>query len=447
MQARLIVLLTRERSFRITAVSICFCALLLLLGTRGFARQAAPGQAISASELAKDNLDRVAASESQITMVLNANPGLFVELKRWIAKDAADRGQIVKESDPDRRGHSFVSLTNDHLHFRAAATLLLQRYGYLLPKANPDSEVGREQAALEQERIRELVSTQQAQAQQAQQNQLAKCSLSSGRADSNCPAAPNSAQKATVQTGTSNPSELPKDRDFGQLLTNPVPQPAAGNGSLLRTSANPLEAGSAPTIPGGSESELTLMPVSYDRTALPDYPDPPPQPSPSTPAPASLKATYSGEESLLDTNASETNSHRSPYSDIPSVYDIFAHSATALHCVNSIERFGEEVSSKSDLSFRERSPSISRPRRIMSWDRVMASPSISGVVFRSDWFAPLIMRGALRFQKSGRCWSMGRPLATCSSRCRDCCEPSSGMFRRTCPSPDCAHCGSTWWAM
>ena len=99
MQARLIVLVTRERSFRIAVVSICFCALLLLLGTRGFARQAAQDQVISASELAKDNLDRVAASESQITAVLNANPGLFVELKRWVAKDAADRGQIVKDSD------------------------------------------------------------------------------------------------------------------------------------------------------------------------------------------------------------------------------------------------------------------------------------------------------------------------------------------------------------
>ncbi len=153
MQVRLIVLVTRERSFRITAVSICFCALLLLLSTRGFARQAAQDQLFSASELAKDNLDRVAASESQITAVLNANPGLFVELKRWVAKDAADRGQIVKDSDLTDAA-ILTRLAND-IHFRAAATLLLQRYGYLLPKVNPDSEVGREQAAIEQERIRE----------------------------------------------------------------------------------------------------------------------------------------------------------------------------------------------------------------------------------------------------------------------------------------------------
>lgn len=85
MQARLIVLVTRERSFRIAVLSICFCALLPLFGTHAFAQQPTQDHSISASELAKDNLDRVAASESQITAVLNVNPGLFVALKRWVA--------------------------------------------------------------------------------------------------------------------------------------------------------------------------------------------------------------------------------------------------------------------------------------------------------------------------------------------------------------------------
>ena len=90
---------SRERSFRVAAVSICICSLFLFARYSCFAQQPTEDRAISASELAKDNLDRVAASESQITAVLNANPGLFVELKRWVAKDAADRGQIVKDSD------------------------------------------------------------------------------------------------------------------------------------------------------------------------------------------------------------------------------------------------------------------------------------------------------------------------------------------------------------
>ncbi len=215
----------------------------------------------------------------------------------------------------------------------------MQNYGYLLPKANPDSEIGREQAALEQERIRELVATQQAQAQQTQQNQLAKCAGSAPLGDASCQGKPKPAQNTVVQTGTSNPGELPRDRDFGQLLTNPVPQTPSGNGALLKTSASPADISGG--IPGTTDNELTLMPISYDRMAVPD-PDPPPQPSPATPAPASVKSTSTaaGGEPLLDMNTSAINSHWSPYSDIPSVYDIFAHSATA---TNSIERFGEAV--------------------------------------------------------------------------------------------------------
>jgi protein involved in polysaccharide export with SLBB domain len=294
--------------------------------------------ALSSSELAKDNLGRVAASESQITTVLNVNPGLFVELKRWIAKDAADRGQILKDSDLTDAA-LLSRLTND-VRFRAAATRLLQSYGYLLPKANPDSEVGREQTALEQERIRELVAVKQAQAQQAQQNQLAKCDPSSGRTDSNCQANQKPAQKSAVQTGTSNPGELPRDRDFDQLLTNPIPQPVPGNGSLLRTSANPLE-GAGAGFQTANASDLALLPISYDRTALPDA-DPPPQPSSATPATVAgaMRRDSSEGGALLETSAPALNRRWSPYSDIPSVYDMFLHAEPVSAAV---ERFGEQV--------------------------------------------------------------------------------------------------------
>lgn len=293
-------------------------------------RPPAQDNVFSASELAKENLDRVSASEAQITAVLNASPGLFVELKRWVARDAADRGQILKDSDFS--DSAILSRLASDVGFRAAATRLLQRYGYLLPKVNPDSEVGREQAALEQARIRDLVA-----AQQAQQNQLAKCETSSGRADATCQTQQKPPQKAAVQTGSANPGELPRDRDFGQLLTNPVSPPATGNGSLLKASANPLE--NTAGVPGGSEGDLTLMPVSYDRMALPD-PDPPPQPSPATPAPASVKAGSNEAGALLDTNLPAIDGHWSPYSDIPSLYDIFIHSGTSS---DSVQRFGEEV--------------------------------------------------------------------------------------------------------
>ena len=212
---------------------------------RAFAQQPTEDWAISASELAKDNLDRVAASESQITAVLNANPGLFVELKRWIAKDAADRGQILKDSD--LTDSTILGRLGSDVKFRAAATRLLQSYGYLQARPNPDSEVGRRQAALEQERIRQAVADQH--------EQLTKCDGSSAPRYTSCHSSQKPPQKTGVQTGTSNPSELPRDRDFGQLLTNPAPQPTSGNGSLLRTSAV-LPEGNDSGISSGSESDL-----------------------------------------------------------------------------------------------------------------------------------------------------------------------------------------------
>src|SRR5438445_618989 len=311
----------------------------LLLGSTTFAQQGT-GQdsTIAASELAKDNLERVAASEAQITAVLTANPWLVVELKRWAARDAADRGQIARDSD--LTDAALLSRLANDSRFRAAATRLLQSYGYLLPKINPDSEVGRQQAALEQERIRELVAAQQAQAQQAQQSQLAKCNPSSDSVDSNCQTRQKQPQKA-IQTNSPNPAELPRDRDFDQLLTNPVPQPISGNGSLLRTSANPLEGGSAAGLQATNSGDLALLPISYDRTAVPD-PDAPPQLSPATAASAggAMKRSGPGGEALLETATPAADRHWSPYSDIPSVYDMFSHAGSSSA---SVGRFGEEV--------------------------------------------------------------------------------------------------------
>ena len=320
MQARVIDFNTHDRRFRIAIVSICLFALLFLLDRRVFAQQAAANQAISVSELAKDNLDRVADSESQITAVLNGNPGLLVELKRWAAKDAADRGQILRDFDLTDSA-IFSRLAND-VRFRASATRILQSYGYLLPKINPDSEVGRAQLALEQDRIRQAVADQH--------EQLAKCGTSS------CQIAPNSPQKPTVQTSTANPGELPQDRDFDQLLTPPALQPASGNGSLLKTSA--IGTGALGGSQASGDANLSLLPISYNPTALPN-PDPPPQPSPATPAPTTMRPDSPEREALLEM-AAPAGDHRTPYSDIPSVYDMFVHAGSSRA---SSERFGQEV--------------------------------------------------------------------------------------------------------
>ena len=51
------------------------------------------------SDLGRDNLSRVAASAAELKSVLLTEVGLMVELKRWVAKDATDHGQIISDSD------------------------------------------------------------------------------------------------------------------------------------------------------------------------------------------------------------------------------------------------------------------------------------------------------------------------------------------------------------
>src|SRR6267378_363827 len=107
------------------------------------------------SDLAKENLDRVAASAEQLKEVLVKDAGILVELKRWVAKEATDNGQIVEDSSLTDRT-IFDRLERD-IAFRSVATRLVQRYGYLRPSINPDSEIGKQQELLLKERVRRLV--------------------------------------------------------------------------------------------------------------------------------------------------------------------------------------------------------------------------------------------------------------------------------------------------
>ncbi len=109
-----------------------------------------------ASELAKDNYSRVAASSVQIRAVLVRDAGLVVELKRWVAKEATDNGRIVEDSDLSDQA-IFERLDRD-IVFRSVTTRLLQRYGFLMPATNPDSSFGKEEEFILKERARRLVA-------------------------------------------------------------------------------------------------------------------------------------------------------------------------------------------------------------------------------------------------------------------------------------------------
>jgi polysaccharide export outer membrane protein len=104
------------------------------------------------SDLARQNLSRVGASATEIKTTLVKDPGLMVELKRWVAKDATQHGQVLTEDDLTDDA-IFSKLVSD-AEFRSVATQLVQRYGYLVPQLNPDSVAGKEQDMLSKERAK-----------------------------------------------------------------------------------------------------------------------------------------------------------------------------------------------------------------------------------------------------------------------------------------------------
>ena len=83
----------------------------------------------------------------------------MVELKRLLAQDAGASGQILEESDLTDSA-VFERLQSD-LRARVLATRLLQRYGYLVPRLNPDSDLEAEQKLVRQERAQMLARAAQ----------------------------------------------------------------------------------------------------------------------------------------------------------------------------------------------------------------------------------------------------------------------------------------------
>ena len=390
-------------------------AAMLLVGVAGWAQQpgsqsAATAFSDSTSELARDNLDRVAASTAQIMAVLDVNAGLRVELKRWIAKDAADHGQIVEDSDLEDAAID-TRLAHD-AKFRAAATRLLQGYGYLVANTNPNSEVGRERNALVQARIRRLLGPGPA------ENITAPCvaagcrnSGSGAQGDSQSQAAasrggmardlgqfpigrdslnfdvlnpdlinPDSVNPEFLNPGALDPGSLnPGSLNPGSL--NPdaadpgMGSPGPGNGGdwnrgtnddarTLRTSANPGEGNPRASLLSagmGDSAGFGMWTVTADsQSAVVDgsrlsRESASPQSSPLSRDPqaqaglmarawtgsAEAKAGSFEAEVAAEMGPPGKPMHRSPYADIPSVYDMYVQ-ATA-PAPGPVRRFGEDV--------------------------------------------------------------------------------------------------------
>ena len=220
------------------------------------------------SELTRQNLDRVAASATQIKAILLKDVGLLVELKRWIAKDASDNGQVISDIDLTDSA-VFERLAND-VRLRSVATRLVQRYGYLEPSVNPDSEMGKQQDFILKERARKLVQTE---AQDDQYYAELKKSQQQGQRNNVCgnsnldntvegiaedvdcrdriPSGTRGEQDQNLPGGNNNQRNAPQGAPDQNLPLNP-------NAQILRAQAGGadlLGGSTGGSIPGFSSSE------------------------------------------------------------------------------------------------------------------------------------------------------------------------------------------------
>jgi len=324
------------------------------------------------SDLSKDNLDRVAASPAQIKEVLSKDPGLMVELKRWIAKEASDNGQIVSDEDLTDTA-VFDRLTTD-VKFRSVATRLVQRYGYLRPSVNPDSDMGKEQELLTKERVRRLVQIEAQEDSEALQPRRTEtseakavpCDSSNDRdcaqvtpnrperaisapeqntpqrqPPSTYPNYPNEEQQPwsssprILQAEINQDSEQPSGSSDGnvsfQSISNPLKQPgdqrAYGNASPDTLSTSPMEQTSGGTM-RGSTAEVS----SGER-------------APSTGVKSEMGTGYFWRREprlAKDREPSPGAMVRrpSPYADIPSLYDLYVQAPSR---DRPPQRFGTDV--------------------------------------------------------------------------------------------------------
>jgi polysaccharide export outer membrane protein len=317
----------------------------------------------SLSDLEKENQSQVAASSIQIREILVKDAGLLVELKRWIAKEATDNGQVVRESNLSEQA-IFARLDRD-VAFRSVATRVLQRYGYLLPSPNPDSNFAKEQEFVLKERARRLVqieAQEDAEALQPEQRdrhdgdsehstacdqQLDRaCDRNGSRRSRSTSTVRNEPPNRDSDPGTypASPSTSPRTLQT-DLLTGPLDQSArlssaevelASESTRLR--ADTPNGSQVPDfLAGGGLSVSTENVLRSDNTGAREA---------SARNDLSSKPSYSNRRppnaDSLEADGMPVKMVRTanPYADVPSLYDMYVRAAASQR---TPERFGLDV--------------------------------------------------------------------------------------------------------
>jgi protein involved in polysaccharide export with SLBB domain len=264
-----------------------------------------------AADWAADNLDRVSASAAQLRDVLTKDPGLMVELKRLMAKQATDKGQIVTEQD--MADLAILDRLENDPRFRVLATRLLQRYGYLTPQINTQSPEGQEE---------DLV-------RKARAARIARAGTDLGPESG-----PSAATYSPVQTGqpAAPPNPAPPVRPGTEMLPPDLERPDLTTPSLLTASAG-SSTGSAKLNP--QPGSLRLDDITDVTGGMPAFL---PELAERQP-PRSVVSRGEPKPPVIPEPVEMVNSPN-PYAYLPSLYDLYVQAAPR---TGRLERFGLDV--------------------------------------------------------------------------------------------------------
>jgi hypothetical protein len=233
------------------------------------AQKATERHAWRGGDLAADNLERVAATAEQISEVLNRDPRLMVELKRALAQDAGASGQLLEESDLSDA--AIAERLRDELRTRVLATRLLQRYGYLLPKPNPDSEAAQEQRALTQVRVQALARAAE-RSSEARESSAERAAACHSNATSGCEWPDGAAQPAGGRSNGRGTNNSPASQEPQGDETAPATRPENWNSPGLQR-AEATEPGSAETLLASASPMSAEGNLSPSRSAARSSPE------------------------------------------------------------------------------------------------------------------------------------------------------------------------------
>src|SRR4051812_18524457 len=319
---------------------------------------------------------RVAASVGQLVAILHRDPGLMVELKRWIAKDATDHGQLI--SDPDLTDEAIFDRLESDVTFRSIATALVQKYGYIKPTVNPESAMGQQQQILLRERAKYIAQDEEAARARSRQQQrevekTQYCDPLASNCATNNSSGPAIEELQPQRPGMNESPSLPEPEGPTAIPPGQQDLPRNDVAGLLRTSgqdstfAEQGQAGAGQDFeqhgtPGHAQSpsqeDLSLSSDFAGESFSPELGGNAPGASGTANSTSSLDTLAApGNDSTSDAGArrrdwSNRRAHETvsptqrmvrrpnPYERIPSLYDMYLQAAAR---PPALERFGMQI--------------------------------------------------------------------------------------------------------